>query len=164
MLFSKTYTVRPINHPLSSYIKLSSFLTIYLMAALACDCLFSVSLTSSCDVSHNNDGICSITLPILCHLVGIKCYYKNNSKQKKNPKTRQGCPDDTFIDRRKRYFLRSYHYCECSFTLPENLNSHLDFSGVRVTRSLCVCFVDCCLSFCSFSFDHCVVCSSIYGF
>jgi hypothetical protein len=40
-------------------------------------------------------------------------------------------------------------------------------SGVRVTRSLvlCVCFVDRCLSFCTFSFRHCVVCSSsIYGF
>jgi hypothetical protein len=36
------------------------------------------------------------------------------------------------------------------------------FSGVRVTRSLvlCVCFVDRRLSFCTFSFDHCVVCSS----
>jgi hypothetical protein len=41
------------------------------------------------------------------------------------------------------------------------------FSGVRVTRSLVlyVCFVDRCLSFCTFSFGHCVVCSSsIYGF
>ena len=41
------------------------------------------------------------------------------------------------------------------------------FSGVRVTRSsvLYVCFVDRCLSFCTFSFGHCVVCSSsIYGF
>jgi hypothetical protein len=27
-----------------------------------------------------------------------------------------------------------------------------------------VCFVDRCLSFCTFSFGHCVVCSSIYGF
>jgi hypothetical protein len=39
--------------------------------------------------------------------------------------------------------------------------------GVRVTRSLVlyVCFVDRCLSFCTFSFGHCVVCSSsIYGF
>ena len=38
---------------------------------------------------------------------------------------------------------------------------------VTVTRSLVlyVCFVDCCLSFCPFSFGHCVVCSSsIYGF
>ena len=36
------------------------------------------------------------------------------------------------------------------------------FSRVRVTRSLalCVCFVDRCLSFCSFSFGHCVVCPS----
>ena len=41
------------------------------------------------------------------------------------------------------------------------------FRGVRVTRSLvlCVCFVDRCLSFCTFSFGHCVVySSSIYGF
>ena len=39
-------------------------------------------------------------------------------------------------------------------------------SGVRVTRSLvlCVYFVDRCLSFCAFSFGHCVICSSsIYG-
>jgi hypothetical protein len=41
------------------------------------------------------------------------------------------------------------------------------FRGVCVTRSLvlCVCFVDRCLSFCTFSFGHCVVCSSsIHGF
>jgi hypothetical protein len=32
-------------------------------------------------------------------------------------------------------------------------------------RKICVCFVYRCLSFCPFSFDHCVVCSSsIYGF
>ena len=38
---------------------------------------------------------------------------------------------------------------------------------LHVTRSLVwyVCFVDRCLSFCTFSFGHCVVCSSlIYGF
>jgi hypothetical protein len=43
----------------------------------------------------------------------------------------------------------------------------LVFNGVCVTRSvvLCVCFVDRCLSFCTFSFGHCVVCSSsIYEF
>ena len=47
------------------------------------------------------------------------------------------------------------------------LSSPLVFSGDRVTRSLAsyVCFVDRCLSFCIFSFVHCVVCSSsIYGF
>ena len=51
-------------------------------------------------------------------------------------------------------------------TLPEHLSSPPVFSGVRVTRSLVlyVCFVDRCLSFCSLSFGHCVVCSSlIYG-
>jgi hypothetical protein len=48
-------------------------------------------------------------------------------------------------------------------TLPEHLSS----PPVRVTRSLFVyvCFVDRCLTFCIFSFGHCVVCSSsIYGF
>jgi hypothetical protein len=52
-------------------------------------------------------------------------------------------------------------------TLSERLSSPMIFSGVRVTRSLllCVCFVDHCLSFCPFSFGHCVVCSSsTYGF
>ena len=47
-------------------------------------------------------------------------------------------------------------------TLPERLSSSLVFSGVRVTRSLVlyVCFVDRCLSFCTFSFGHCVFCWS----
>jgi hypothetical protein len=52
-------------------------------------------------------------------------------------------------------------------TLPEHMSSPPVFSGVRVTRSLVlyVCFVDRCLSFCTFSFGHCVICSSsIYGF
>ena len=51
-------------------------------------------------------------------------------------------------------------------TLPEHLSSSPVFSGVRVTRSLVlyVCFVDRCLSFRTFSFVHCLVCSSIYGF
>jgi len=51
--------------------------------------------------------------------------------------------------------------------LPEHLSSPPIFSEVHVTRSLvlCVCFVDRCLSFCTFPFGHCVVCSSsIYGF
>ena len=41
------------------------------------------------------------------------------------------------------------------------------FNGISVIRYLvlCVCFVNRCLSFCTFSFGHCVVCSSsIYGF
>jgi hypothetical protein len=40
------------------------------------------------------------------------------------------------------------------------------FSGVRVTLSvvLCVCFADRCLYFRPFTFGHCVICPSIYGF
>jgi hypothetical protein len=56
---------------------------------------------------------------------------------------------------------------KCLITLPEHLRSPPVFSRVRVTRSLVlyVCFVERCLSFCPFSFGHCVVCSSsIYGF
>jgi hypothetical protein len=52
-------------------------------------------------------------------------------------------------------------------TLPGHLSSPMVISEVRVTRSLvlCICFLDHCLFFCSFSFGHCVVCSSsIYGF
>jgi hypothetical protein len=51
-------------------------------------------------------------------------------------------------------------------TLPEHLSSPPVFSGVRVTQSLVVyvCFLDRCLSFCTFYFGHCVACSSIYGF
>jgi hypothetical protein len=48
------------------------------------------------------------------------------------------------------------------FTLPEQLTSSPVYSGVRDTRSLvlCVYFVDRCLSFCTFPFGHCIVCSS----
>jgi len=52
-------------------------------------------------------------------------------------------------------------------TLQDHLSSSPVFSGVRVTQSLilCVWFVDRCLSFCRFSFGHCVFCSSlIYRF
>jgi len=64
-------------------------------------------------------------------------------------------------------FLRAPLVEQKLFTLLEHLSSPPVFSGVHVTQSLvlCVCFVDRCLSFCPFSFDHCVVCpSSIYEF
>ena len=51
--------------------------------------------------------------------------------------------------------------------LPEHLSSPAVFSGFRVTRSLVlyVCFVDRCLSLCTFSCGYCVVSSSsIYEF
>jgi hypothetical protein len=50
--------------------------------------------------------------------------------------------------------------------LQEHPSSPPVFIVVRVTRSLvlCVCYVDRCLAFYTFSFGHCVVCSfSIYG-
>ena len=42
-------------------------------------------------------------------------------------------------------------------TLPEHMRSPPIFSGVRVTRSLalCICFIDRCLSLCTFSSGHC---------
>ena len=52
-------------------------------------------------------------------------------------------------------------------TLQEHHEFTPVFIRVRVARSLvvCVCFVDRCFSFCTFSFGHCVVCSSsIHGF
>jgi hypothetical protein len=52
-------------------------------------------------------------------------------------------------------------------TLPEHLSSLPVFGEVRVTRSLVLreCFVERCLSLCTSSFGHCVVCSSsIYAF
>jgi hypothetical protein len=51
-------------------------------------------------------------------------------------------------------------------TFPEYLRFPPVFSWFRVTRSfaLCVCFVDRCLFFCTFSFGQWVFCSSIYGF
>jgi hypothetical protein len=65
-----------------------------------------------------------------------------------------------YISRKCMYivFIMQCHLCKILFNLV--------FSGVCVTRSLAlyVCFVDRCLSFCTFSFGHCVVCSSIYGF
>ena len=50
-------------------------------------------------------------------------------------------------------------------TLPDHLSSPPVYSGIRVTQSLVlyVCVVDRCLSFCTFSFGHCVVCSSSFG-
>jgi hypothetical protein len=51
-------------------------------------------------------------------------------------------------------------------TFPKHLSLPPVLRGIRVTRYLVlyVCFVDRCLSFCPFSFGHCVVCpSSNYG-
>ena len=51
-------------------------------------------------------------------------------------------------------------------TLPEHLSSPPVFNRVRVARSLVLCVMFCRSLFviCSFSFGHCVVRPSIYGF
>ena len=51
-------------------------------------------------------------------------------------------------------------------TLPQHLSSPTVFSGVPVTRHLVLCGMVCRSLFVlsTFSFDHCVVCSSIYEF
>jgi hypothetical protein len=50
-------------------------------------------------------------------------------------------------------------------TVLEHLSSPPDVSDVRVARSVVFCVMFCCLSFCTISFGHCVICpSSIYGF
>jgi len=75
------------------------------------------------------------------------------------------------------YFKYGTHYGSRSGLPYYNLNSSLIHralqtatnsdevlyrNNIRVTRFLvlCVCFVDRCLSFCTFSFGHCVVCYS----
>jgi hypothetical protein len=68
-------------------------------------------------------------------------------------------------DNQKWLFLPDKHSPIHAYRLLQS--SPLFFSGVRVTRSLVlyVYFVGHCLSFCPFSFGHCVVCSSsIYEF
>jgi hypothetical protein len=64
--------------------------------------------------------------------------------------------------------IRFLHYCGTGTALPSGAPEFKSvFIVVRITQSLalCVCFVDRCLSFCTLSFCHCVVCSSsIYGF
>jgi hypothetical protein len=76
------------------------------------------------------------------------------------------CTCSFFISRLDRFYL-----CFCSSYSATCRNMHLFtlpvFNGVRVTQCLVlsVCFVDRGLSFCSFSFGHCVVgSSSIYRF
>ena len=58
---------------------------------------------------------------------------------------------------------RKYINNSCFTSEPEFIPS---FSDVHVAWSLAfyVCLVDRCLSCCTFSFGHCVVCPSIYGF
>ena len=71
---------------------------------------------------------------------------------------------DFYSARSMKQQLMTY-YRDCNWINTTGVTSEAGtaypsvFSGVRVTRSLVldVCFVDRCLSFCTFSFGHCVV-------
>ena len=63
-------------------------------------------------------------------------------------------------------FSKGYHIVEQELLPFRNTWVHPVVNVVRFTRYfvLCLCFKDRGLSFWHFSFDHCVVCPSIYGF
>ena len=88
-------------------------------------------------------------LPRFCHM---DCYGKSVSSQMN---TSRSFPHSRLITGFTTRSTRRVSQMEQELpTLPKHLISPLVFSGVRVTRSLvlCVCFVDRCLSFCTFSF------------
>ena len=73
----------------------------------------------------------------------------------------------SYIACRKKTMDRKYGNIWYQIELKCTSNKMDCDACVRVTRSvvLYACFVDRCLSFCTFSLGHCVVCSSsIYGF
>ena len=64
--------------------------------------------------------------------------------------------------KRQKHFVYAYKAVNINYICIFQLNDfQYTSSGVRVTRSsvLCICLVDRYLSFCPFSFGHCVVCS-----
>ena len=76
-----------------------------------------------------------------------------------------------FLDERMTAYLKICFYCLVSHIVVSwywSIWVHPQFLVGLMLLDLYFyvkCFVDCCLSFCSFSFGHCVVCpSSIYGF
>jgi hypothetical protein len=64
------------------------------------------------------------------------------------------------------FAMHVFHWETLSHNVFEYTSRFLEgFVLLDSSLVLCVCFVDRCLSFCTFSFSHCVVCScSIYGF
>jgi hypothetical protein len=63
-------------------------------------------------------------------------------------------------------YSQQFHQCQQTKMSPVTSNYCAQTRPRRLTLEvLYVCFVDRCLSFCTFSFGHCAVCSSsIYGF
>jgi hypothetical protein len=111
--------------------------------------------------------------PVLCKIVFTGLYYWNLLYLSVIWRTHTYSSHIYWIKSRKQ----SSHFCPCSNTGAYDIDSilsrnclpfrstwvHPGFSGVSVTRSLVlyVCFVCHFLSFCTFSFGHCVVCSSL---
>ena len=94
-------------------------------------------VTCSCHEAHDNShiGICTSTISITC------------------------------------YFLFDLFYLVLIFSARQKLfwtwgSFFFIFTKAIISQSLilCVCFLDRCLSFCLFSYGHCVVCPSIYSF
>ena len=128
-----TFLEHLISPPAFSEVRLTRSLVLYVLFV---DCCLSFA-AFSCVVCSSIYGFW-LPLWYLQTLPSITfCHRKCCSETKRSP-----------VLKFKWYFL----------TLSEHLSSPLVFSGVRVNRSLvlCVCFVDRCLSFCSFSFGHCV--------
>jgi hypothetical protein len=69
------------------------------------------------------------------------------------------------VDKHCRMFNSNMTGLTCGAETADLSEVHTGFSGVRVNRSLvlCVCVVDCCLSFGPYSFGHCIVCPSSFG-
>ena len=114
--------------------------------------------------------MCVLTIDLHLHLLYCKCtlHFALKAPHIICMSTSWSFPHSWFITRFVNRLTRQVPLVEQEIpTLPEHPSTPLVFSGVRVTRSLvlCVCFVDLCLSFCPFSFGHCVVClSTIYRF
>jgi hypothetical protein len=91
-------------------------------------------------------------------VVELVWYEQNEIKIKHTQNRVKQTLKQMWMTKRDGYMI--YRYTTVHVRFP------LVFSGVRVTRSLvlCVCCAYHCLSFCTVSFSHCVVCSSsIYG-
>ena len=95
------YAVHPISQPISNDNKQSNFLSVYLMGALWCVFVF---ITFSCDVRHNDDGICTIVSPVFSVIDDYPSSKISNYIYQVTSK-RHRCPDISFIDRNKEHRL-----------------------------------------------------------
>ena len=97
------YAVHSISQSISNYIKQSNILSIYLIGALWLVFL-SVFVTFSCDVGHNDDGICTIVSLVFCVIVDYPASEISNHIYQVTSK-RQRFADISFIDRNKEHHI-----------------------------------------------------------